>query len=99
VTVQLIIEQPAKVDLAEAVKWHRELRNGLEEEFLLCVDEGLERIIHYPEANQILFRHLRRALVHRFPYGIFYLYQRPVIRVVGVMHMRRKPSIWYSRSH
>jgi plasmid stabilization system protein ParE len=90
---EVVVEQPAKADLADAMDWYRRVRPGLETDFRLCVDEALERVRRHPEANLLTVRQLRRALLHRFPYVIFYLNERSLIRVVAVLHTSRDPRV------
>jgi plasmid stabilization system protein ParE len=36
----------------------------------------------------------RRALVHRFPYAVFYVVDPNLVAVTAVMHGRRDPRRW-----
>lgn len=38
-----------------------------------------------------------RALVHRFPYAIFYRQAAEAIQVIAVTHQARDPRIWRRR--
>jgi plasmid stabilization system protein ParE len=42
---------------------------------------------------------LHRRLLHRFPYGIFYLHEPSLIRVLGVLHSRQDPRVMAARGH
>jgi len=95
----LLIEQPAKADLAIALDWYKSVRPGVDQDFLLCVDEALALIRRYPTSSPILCHRLRRRLLHRFPYGSFYLDEPSLIRVLGVLHTRRDPRLMTTRSH
>jgi hypothetical protein len=53
------------------------------------VDEALERIRQSPEANPLVTPTLRRVLLRRFPYAVYYRVFPSVISVVGVVHGRR----------
>jgi toxin ParE1/3/4 len=95
----LVVEQPAKADLADAVDWYKSMRPGLDQDFLLCTEEALALISHYPVSSPILFRNLRRRLLRRFPYGVFYLHEPSLIRVLGVLHTSRDPRLIATRGH
>ena len=45
-----------------------------------------------------LVRGIRRAIVRRFPYGVFYLVADTEIRVIAVVDMARNPSVWQGRA-
>ncbi len=87
----------AETELAEAREWYGHQRKGLDREFMLCTDEALARIIRNPAAFPIVHRQLRRAVVRRFPFAIFYEPTTDEIRVVAVFHSRRNPQQWKSR--
>jgi toxin ParE1/3/4 len=97
-TLPLIIREEAEADLAYARKWYDQQRAGLGDEFILCVDAAFERIRRMPEVNPILHKGVRRALVRRFPYGVFYRFEVDYISVLAVMHNRRDPRRWQSRA-
>jgi plasmid stabilization system protein ParE len=91
------IRPDAERDIAEAYRWYEEQRIGLGAAFLLCVEEGLAKIQRAPEAYPVVHKNVRRLLIKRFPYGIFYAVEQPVIIVLAVFHERRDPLAWRSR--
>jgi toxin ParE1/3/4 len=93
----LIVEPDAEDDLAKAKKWYDEQRLGLGDEFVLCVEEALDRIRRDPEAPAYIFKQVRRVPVKRFPYGIFYLVDADRISVIAVYHASRNPRGWQRR--
>ena len=67
----LILTPEAEADLAEARAWYEEKREGLGEEFVLCVEAGLNQVRRAPAGVSEAFPGVRRVVVRRFPYGIF----------------------------
>jgi len=49
-------------------------RAGLGDEFLAALRQRLEAIRSFPELNPLLYRDIRRAVVSRFPYLFFMLF-------------------------
>jgi toxin ParE1/3/4 len=96
-TLPLIITPEAESDLAEAKAWYDKQRQGLGDEFVLCVEEALERIRRFPAAAVEVFANTRRVLVRRFPYGVFYRTDEDQIALIAVYHSRRDPRGWQSR--
>lgn len=92
-----IIRPAAEQDLAEAHRWYEEQRTGLGADFLLCVEDGLAKIRTAPEAYPIVHRNVRRLLIRRFPYGVFYMVEPTRILILAVLHERRDPEVWKSR--
>jgi plasmid stabilization system protein ParE len=94
----LVIMPEAESDLVMARGWYEGKRPGLGEEFLLCVEAGLEPIRRAPEAAREVQPGVRRVVVRRFPYGIYYRIDRDQIAVLAVYHTRRDPRGWQQRS-
>lgn len=93
----LIITPEAEADLAEARAWYEGKRESLGEEFLLCVEAGLEQIRRAPQAAAEVQPGVRRVVVRRFPYGIFYRVDPDRIAVLAVYHTSRDPRGWQGR--
>ena len=95
---KLLVRPAAAADIEEAHRWYERQRVGLGEEFLTAVDATLQDLAAHPAAYAVIHRETRRALLHRFPYGIFYrLYDENVI-VIACMHGRRDPERWTGRA-
>lgn len=96
VTVQL--REEADGDLAEAASWYEQQQVGLGHAFL---DEALiafRLIAAQPLIYPIVHRNTRRALMHRFPFGIFFRVESSCIVVLAVMHGSRHPYHWQART-
>ena len=96
-TRRVVLRHRAQSDLRSAFRWYESQRAGLGDEFLRVVDQKLEAIRSFPEANAVVYRHVRRAVVSRFPYLIFYVAGANRIDVLAVMHHARNPIRWPSR--
>ena len=93
----MLIRSDAERDDAEAYRWYEEQREGLGADFLLRFEEGLGKIQSAPATYPIVYKNVRRVLISRFPYGIFYIVESDLIVVLAVFHERRDPSAWQSR--
>jgi len=61
------------------------------------IDDALLRIVANPDLYPIVYLTLRRTVVRRFPFAIFYEVVADEIQVVAVFHSRRDPESWKSR--
>jgi plasmid stabilization system protein ParE len=59
-------------DLADYFGWYNGQRGGLGEEFLAAVDAVFDTIEQYPELFVRVYGEVRRAVISRFPYAVFY---------------------------
>ena len=69
---RLRLTPEAELDLDEAHAWYLEQRPGLGGQFLRAVDASIGAILRHPEAYQLVDRKMRRALLRRFPYAVFF---------------------------
>lgn len=96
--VSLSIRPEAEADLTDAYRFYEECRDGLGADFLFCVEEAPSKISHSPDSFQAVHKNIRGVLIHRFPYGIFYISDGSQVVVLAVLHFARNPSTWKSRS-
>ena len=68
--MRLIVRPDAEADIAAAYDWYEEQRHGLGREFLEEVSAVIETVRTEPLRFPAIYRNLRRAPVHRFPYGM-----------------------------
>ena len=94
----LAVRKEAESDLQEAFEYHEQCREGLGFDLLLCVEASLSRIEKNPNQYKPIHKSVRRALVNRFPYGIFYVIVGSQISVIGVVHARNNPRHWKARA-
>ena len=94
----VVIRPEAEADLAEAYQWYEEKRPGLGERWLLSVEAALSAIQRFPESFPVVHQHVRRALLRRFPYGVFYVVEGSAVVVLAVFHCQRDPKRWQERA-
>ena len=66
-------------------------------EFMKSIDDALLRIVANPDQYPNVYRSLRRCVVRRFPFAIFYEVASDEVEVIAVFHSRRDPERWNSR--
>jgi plasmid stabilization system protein ParE len=96
-TVEVRLRAEAEQDLAESSAWYEQQRTGLGQEFL---DEALatfSAIADIPNGFAVIYRSVRRALLHRFPFAVFYIFDREGVMILGVLHASRHPRFWMNR--
>ena len=94
----LSIRKEAEVDIAEAYQYYESCRTDLGSDFVLCIEESLARIQKNPKQYERIYKRVHRALVRRFPFGIYYVIDQENISVIGVLHARKNPLHLQSRS-
>ena len=95
--MKLSLHPEAEADMAEATSFYDQRTVGLGSDFLDEVLRAFERIELAPEAWQHLEGPVRRCLVERFPYGVYYRLDSDEIFMLAVMHGKKKPGAWTGR--
>ncbi|MQA99725.1 MAG: type II toxin-antitoxin system RelE/ParE family toxin [Actinobacteria bacterium] len=91
------ITPEAEADIQEAYVWYQQARRGLGSQFLDVVQGTLSQVAGHPQAFAVVHGGIRRALLLRFPYGIFYVLDGEDVAVLGCFHARRDPTVWKVR--
>ena len=86
-------------DLAGAYGWYELQRPGLGGEFLASVDASFDIIEKFPQMFATAHGEVRRALVSRFPFTVFYRVEPARIVVLAVLHTARDPKFWPGPRH
>ncbi len=97
-TYSLSIRKEAESDIAEAYQYYEGCRENLGSDFVLCIEESISRIQKNPRQYKTLYKNVHRALVRRFPYGVYYVLIDTKIIVIGLIHARKNPKHWQARS-
>jgi len=95
--LRLIIRKDAEADIAEGFHWYEQHRAGLGYEFLTELATSFTNVQTDPKRFPKIFKHLRRALVERFPYGVFFIAKPQSVVIVAVLHLARNPERLQSR--
>ena len=96
VSRQVAFTPLAASDIRQAFEWYDAQRSGLGEEFTVAVDRILALVQEMPELGPIVHRDVRRILLVRFPYAIYYRVTE-IIEVRACLHLRRAPGVWQRR--
>jgi len=90
--------QDAETDVADAAAWYENQSAGLGAEFLDEILAACNIIAENPQIYPVLHRDTRRAVIHKFPFAIYYRVKNDLVTIVGVMHASRDPHKWKMRT-
>jgi hypothetical protein len=89
----------ADADLQQIFNQFEEYREGFGVEFMIAVDAYLARIAVFPEIAPLYFERVRRQVMQRFPFGIFYEPYTSRIVVIAILDLRQDPAGIERRLH
>ncbi|MFW5739346.1 MAG: type II toxin-antitoxin system RelE/ParE family toxin [Myxococcota bacterium] len=96
--IVVTFEPEAEAETRAAFDWYEAQSPNLGMRFLQAVGEAIDRISESPRGFPAQFRGLRRVLVRRFPYAVYYRVHSEHLSVVAVFHARRSPRLVKTRS-
>lgn len=83
---RLVSEPQADRDIEATFRWYENEQSGLGLEFLDELRASYNRIVEGPLKYQELRSGIRRTLLRRFPYAIYFAIEGDVIVVLAVLH-------------
>src|SRR5216683_4793763 len=96
-TRRWIVRPLAQADLDDTVTWYEQQQSGLGSRFLDAIDRVLIRIRDTPLQFPSVFGEVRRALIHTFPYAVYFRATDERIVILAVLHLLRDPRTWHRR--
>ncbi len=97
-SLPIIFRPEARAEFDEAYDWYEDQHAGLGEKFAEQVQQVLNRIAATPRIHAAAFGDVRKAVVVRFLYCVFYREEASCVRVLSVFHTSRDPRIWQGRA-
>ena len=79
-------------EIGEAFDWYEAQCEGLGSEFEMAFELQLKRLEQVPLLYPEVVPGVRRTLLPRFPYGVFYAVKNELIHVLAVIHHARNPK-------
>lgn len=95
---RLEVRPEAELDALEAASWYDGEREGLGTEFLVELRATFARIEDGPLRFPKVVQEFRRAILHRFPFGCFFIVEAKIATVLAITHLNRHPSAWLTRA-
>jgi plasmid stabilization system protein ParE len=94
---RVVAEPPADLDVAATFDWYEAEKAGLGREFLDELRATYGRVADGPLGYEDVRSGIRRALLRRFPYAVYFAVEGDVIVVLAVLHVSRDPAEWQRR--
>ena len=95
-SLPIVLRDEAQAEFDEAFDYYEGQQAGLGVDFAARVQRVFDAIAANPQQHALVFADIRKAVVTRFPYCVFYRADAVRVEVLAVFHSRRDPSIWQS---
>lgn len=93
-----VVRPLAQADIEAAAAWYEEQQSGLGLRFVDAADQVLTRIRATPLQFPAISAAVHRALLHTFPYAIYFRVTEESVVILAVLHLRRDPRKWRTRA-
>lgn len=87
----------AELDALEAQAWYEAQESGLGSDFNREFGQALLRLEQMPLTGQQIYGPVRRVVLHRFPYLLWYVVEEQTVVVVACTHGKRSRKFVRSR--
>ena len=87
-TLPIVLRPEARAEFDEAFDWYEQQRVELGVEFAECVQAVFDRISAMPELHAVVHRDVRKALIRKFSYAVFYRVRSGRIGVIRACYLR-----------
>ena len=96
-TSRIYVRPQAEIDMATAVTWYNQQSPGLGTEFSRAVDACIAAVARNSAMFATVYCKVRRALLRRFPYGLFFVITDESVVVIACLHWKQNPNRIRSR--
>ena len=93
---KLIVRQKAEQQASLARDWYDEQLDGLGNQFIGELETAILSAHRNPLHYQILHRKMRRVLLRRFPYSLFFVAEETRVVILAVLRQSENPKKWRS---
>jgi plasmid stabilization system protein ParE len=93
----VVFRASASTQVVDARAWYDKQRQGLGAEFSRSLESAVNRVARNPLSAPVVHQDVRRVLLKRFPYSVFYMVEDDSLLVLSCMHTRRRPTDWVGR--
>lgn len=93
----LVFRRQAREEFDAAGDWYERERPGLGRAFLAEVERVLQTVVSNPDTFPEVLEGIRKAVIKRFPYCLYFRIRGEVVVVLAVFHSARNPAAWRTR--
>lgn len=91
------LSDEAEVDFDKSYEFYSEDSPKVADIFFKQINLGFENIKQNPKSFPIAHKDVRKYIVKKFPFVIYFRIIHTVIQVIAIFHTSRNPEIWNER--
>ena len=91
------LSDEAEVDFDKSYEFYFEDSPKVADSYFKQMNISFENINHNPKSFSIVHKHVRKYVVKKFPFVVYYRIVDTIIQVIAIFHTSRNPEIWNER--
>ena len=91
---KLIVRRRAEAQAFHARDWYESQLDGLGHRFVDQLDLAIQKAHQNPQHYQAVHREIRRVLLRRFPYAVFFVAEPERVVILAILHQYEDPAKW-----
>lgn len=91
------LSDEAEKDFDKSYQYYANENEKVADNFFQQVDKSLNKISESPDTFQKAYKNVRKYVMKKFPFIIYYQTTQLVVRVIAIFHTSRNPEIWKER--
>ena len=91
---RFVISPGAANQISSAFRYYTTQSTKIGQEFLFEIEMQINRIANNPQFYRIYYKNYRRKLLDRFPYSLFYIYNKKklLVEISILYHQKQNPE-------
>lgn len=95
---KIIILPYAELDIKESINFYKEKSQKTALEFIESLNIAFNKIVDNPQTFPITKTDIRKYIMKKFPFCIYFINKNDIIYILAVFHSKRNPSVWEERN-
>jgi plasmid stabilization system protein ParE len=95
--MQIIFNELAVKEMNDAILYYELKFTGLGDAFKEEIKRSVKRIVKYPKAWTPIDDEIRKYVMHKYPFSIYYSIDKNTLYIIAIAHQHRKPNYWIDR--
>jgi plasmid stabilization system protein ParE len=95
--MEVIFNELAVSEMNDAIAYYELQFSGLGIAFKEEIKKAINRIIKYPKAWSTVDEDIRKYVLHKFTYNVYYSLEKDHLYIIAIAHQHRKPNYWIDR--
>jgi len=91
------VSDEAEIDFDKSYEYYYKDNPKVADTFFKKINIGFENIKQNPNFYPIAYKDVRKYVVKKFPFVIYYRIIDSLIQVIAIFHTSRNPEIWNER--